>query len=158
MTVYGDYPWCPFGFNAYDMNDSHDSWHSSNLIFHYSDITRISKLTIKNWNTTTREITVWKLETTVELEADGKNFIFLVNLIKWFWFWVTSAKNKMNAELCFRGFKYRPEQQREIKFIGLFGDRGHRGPYSPYKPCNHNLYIKIIIFPHIDYPQSTGYN
>ena len=40
--------------------------------------------------------------------------------------------------------------KREIKFIGLFGDRGHRGPYSPYKLCNHNLYIGMIIFPHID--------
>ena len=48
--------------------------------------------------------------------------------------------------------------EREIKFIGLFGDRGHRGPYSPYKPCNHNLYIGIVIFPHIDNPQSTGCN
>ena len=50
------------------------------------------------------------------------------------------------------------EREREIKFIDLFEDRGHRGPYSPYKPCNHNLYIGIIIFPHIDNPQSTGYN
>ena len=50
------------------------------------------------------------------------------------------------------------EREREVKFIGLFGDRGHRGPYSPYKPLNHNLYIGIIIFPHIDNPQSTGYN
>ena len=50
------------------------------------------------------------------------------------------------------------EREREIKFIGLFGDRGHRGPYSPYKLRNHNLYIRIIIFPHIDNPQSTGYN
>ena len=49
-------------------------------------------------------------------------------------------------------------REREIKFIGLFEDRGHRGPYSPYKPFNHNLYIGIIIFPHIDNPQSTGYN
>ena len=49
-------------------------------------------------------------------------------------------------------------REREIKFIGLFGDRWHRGPYSPYKLCNHNLYIGIIIFPHIDNPQSTGYN
>ena len=49
-------------------------------------------------------------------------------------------------------------REREIKFIDLFGDRGHRGPYSPYKPYNHNLYIGIIIFPHIDNPQSTGYN
>ena len=48
--------------------------------------------------------------------------------------------------------------EREIKFIGLFGDRGHRGPYSPYKPFNNNLYIEIIIFPHIDNPQFTGYN
>ena len=50
------------------------------------------------------------------------------------------------------------EIEREIKFINLLGDRGHRGPYSPYKPCNHNLYIGIIIFPHIDNPQSTDYN
>ena len=49
-------------------------------------------------------------------------------------------------------------RERYIKFIGLFGDRGHQGPYSPYKPCNHNLYIGIIIFPHIDNPQSKGYN
>ena len=52
----------------------------------------------------------------------------------------------------------RAQREREIKFICLFGNRGHRGPYSPYKPCNHNLYIRIIIFPHIDNPQSTGYN
>ena len=50
------------------------------------------------------------------------------------------------------------EREREIKFISLLGDRGHQGPYSPYKPCNQNLYIGIIIFPHIDNPQSTGYN
>ena len=49
------------------------------------------------------------------------------------------------------------EREREIKFIGLFENRGHRGPYSPYKPFNHNLYIGIIIFPHIDNPQYTGY-
>ena len=52
----------------------------------------------------------------------------------------------------------RIERERDIKFIGLFEDRGHRGPYSPYKPFNHNLYIGIIIFPHIDNPRSTGYN
>ena len=50
------------------------------------------------------------------------------------------------------------EREREIKFIGLFEDRGHQGPYSPYKLFNHNLYIGIIIFPHIENPQSTGYN
>ena len=49
-------------------------------------------------------------------------------------------------------------REREIKFIGLFEDREHRGQYSPYKLFNHNLYIGIIIFPHIDNPQSTGYN
>ena len=51
-----------------------------------------------------------------------------------------------------------PRDEREIKFIGLFEERGHRGPYSPYKPCNHNLYIGIIIFPHIDNPQYAGYD
>ena len=49
-------------------------------------------------------------------------------------------------------------REREIKSIGLFEDRGHQGTYSPYKPFNHNLYIGIVIFPHIDNPQSTGYN
>ena len=52
-----------------------------------------------------------------------------------------------------------PFQERERdEFIGLFEDRGHRGPYRPYKLFNHNLYIGIIIFPHIDNPQSTGCN
>ena len=51
-----------------------------------------------------------------------------------------------------------PGVEREIKSIGLFEDRGHQGTYSPYKPFNHNLYIGIVIFPHIDNPQSTGYN
>ena len=50
------------------------------------------------------------------------------------------------------------QREREIKFIGLLGDRGHRGPYSPYKPCNHNLYIGMIIFSYIDNTQSTGYD
>ena len=50
------------------------------------------------------------------------------------------------------------EREREIKFIGLFENRGHRGPYSPYKLFNHNLYIGIIIFPHTDKPQYTGYD
>ena len=50
------------------------------------------------------------------------------------------------------------EREREIKFIGLFENRGHRGPYSSYKPFNHNLYICIIIFPHIDNPQYTDYD
>ena len=53
---------------------------------------------------------------------------------------------------------WKREREREIKFIGLFENRGHRGPYSPYKPFNHNLYIGIIIFPHIDNPQYTGYD
>ena len=44
-----------------------------------------------------------------------------------------------------------------IHFNGLFGDSGHRGPWSPYKPCNHNLYIGIVIFPHIDNTQYTGH-
>ena len=50
------------------------------------------------------------------------------------------------------------EKERDINFIGLFENRGHRGPYSPYKPFNHNLHIGIIIFPHIDNPQYTGYD
>ena len=42
-----------------------------------------------------------------------------------------------------------------FKFNGLCGDSGQWGPY---KPCNHSLYIGIIIFPNIDNTQSTGHN
>ena len=45
-----------------------------------------------------------------------------------------------------------------IKFIGLSSDRWHRGPLNPHKPCNHNLYIGFIFFPHIYDIQSTGHN
>ena len=71
-----------------------------------------------------------------------------------------AGQNLISEMLNDFGIQYKPclEREREIKFIGLFEDRGHRGPYSPYKPFNHNLYIEIIIFPHIDNPQSTGYN
>ena len=37
-------------------------------------------------------------------------------------------------------------------------DSGQQGPYNSYKPCIDNLYIGIIIFPHTDNTQSTGYN
>ena len=56
---------------------------------------------------------------------------------------------------CFCGKK---EREKEIKFICLFGDRGHWGPYSPYKPCNHNLYIGIIIFPSVVRKTQTIHN
>ena len=42
-----------------------------------------------------------------------------------------------------------------IKFNRLFGNSGQPGPY---KSSNHSLYIGIIIFPHINNPQSTGHN
>ena len=45
-----------------------------------------------------------------------------------------------------------------IKFNSLSGDSRQRGSYSPYKLCSHSLYIAIIIFPHIDNPQSIGHN
>ena len=44
-----------------------------------------------------------------------------------------------------------------IEFNALSVDSGQWGPYSPHKPCNHSLYIGIIIFPHIDNSQSKGY-
>ena len=34
-----------------------------------------------------------------------------------------------------------------------FSDSGHRGLCNPYKMCNHDLYIRIFIFPHIDNTQ-----
>ena len=37
-----------------------------------------------------------------------------------------------------------------IDFNDLLGHSGHQGPCSPYKPCNHSLYIGIIIFLHMD--------
>ena len=45
-----------------------------------------------------------------------------------------------------------------LQFNGLSGDSKQWGSYSPYKLCNHSLHIEIIIFPHIDNPQSTGHN
>ena len=39
----------------------------------------------------------------------------------------------------------------------LWGQRT-LGLCAPYKLCNHNLYIGITIFPHIDNTQSKGYN
>ena len=50
------------------------------------------------------------------------------------------------------------ERERERLSLWAFLRTGHRGPYSPYKPFNHNLYIGIIIFPHIDNPQYTAYD
>ena len=44
-----------------------------------------------------------------------------------------------------------------IKFNSLSGDSRKRGPYSPYRPCNHSLYIGIIIFTHIENPQSRAF-
>ena len=66
-----------------------------------------------------------------------------------------TQNNLVYQELHILCDKLFPLWEREIKFIGLFGYIVHQGPY---KPCNHNLYIGIIIFPHIDNPQSTGYN
>ena len=51
--------------------------------------------------------------------------------------------------------KVSPVSEWVIKFNGLSGDSGQRGPYNP---CNHSLYIGIIIFPHIDNTQSTSHN
>ena len=48
------------------------------------------------------------------------------------------------------------ERERETERLSLSAFLGTSGPYSPYQPCNRNLYIGIIIFPHIDHPQSTG--
>ena len=46
-----------------------------------------------------------------------------------------------------------------LNLTGLSGDSRQRGPYSLYKPCNHSLYIGIIIFHLIIYnPQYTGHN
>ena len=49
------------------------------------------------------------------------------------------------------------------EWVTKFNDLlGTVDPYSPYKPCNHNLYIGIITFPHIDNAQYiyiyTGHN
>ena len=72
--------------------------------------------------------------------------------------WWQGSWGQHGAHLGPTGPRWTPCWEREIKFIGLLGNRGHWGPYSPYKPYNHDLYIGIIIFPHIDNPQSTGYN
>ena len=45
-----------------------------------------------------------------------------------------------------------------LRQVHLIVNNGQWGPCNPYKPCNHNLYIGINIFPHIDDTQTTGYN
>ena len=85
--------------------------------------------------------------------------IGIISAIQWS-YWLAMVTNR-NGDVLYRehwtGY-ITSMREREIKFIGLFENRGHRGPYSPYKPFNHNLYIGIIIFPHIDNPQYTGYD
>ena len=70
--------------------------------------------------------------------------------------------HNLQATINFKKKGIKKEQQKSERERDLvyrpFGDRGHQGPYSPYKPFNHNLCIGTIIFPHIDNPQSTGYN
>ena len=53
---------------------------------------------------------------------------------------------------------WRNDERERLSLSAFLGTEDIGGPYSPYKLCNHNLYIGIIIFPHIDNPQSTGYN
>ena len=48
-------------------------------------------------------------------------------------------------------------QSEWLSLIAFFWQRAS-GPCTSYKPCNHNLYIRIITLPHIDNTQSTGYN
>ena len=75
---------------------------------------------------------------------------FLTDSLIWLLWTFTRMRKRHHIEIIFfQYFTQITEREREIKFIGLFENRGHRGPYSPYKPFNHNLYIGIIIFPHI---------
>ena len=95
----------------------------------------------------------------VNSEVPEKNQSFVNNIffIHSFNVMLKPFLQKIYPQVFFLGYNLN-EREREIKFIGLFESRGHRGPYSSYKPFNHNLYIGIIIFPHIDNPRSTGYN
>ena len=47
------------------------------------------------------------------------------------------------------------ERDRERERLSLSAFLKTSGPHKPY---NHNLYVGIIVFPHIDNPQSTGYD
>ena len=70
------------------------------------------------------------------------------------WNCSTCHRPRINRDLMQWGQKLvRPESPMTsewvIKFNSLSGDSRQWGPY---KPCNHSLYIRIIIFPHIDNP------
>ena len=126
------------------------------------------RLWFKSWKCFTKQFhdsrfrkTVWTMALSQWSDKPklGRFFPILFHCAQFWWGFVHICKTDMKQSfsyliLVLLGCK----GEREIKFIGLFGDRGHQGPYSPYEPCNHNLYIRIIIFPHIDNPQSTGYN
>ena len=45
-----------------------------------------------------------------------------------------------------------------LSFYWPLSDSGQQGPCEPYNPWYHNLYIGLIIFPHIDNTESTAYS
>ena len=86
----------------------------------------------------------------------------LRNKLRWNLKWnsyIFIQENAFKYDVCeMEAILSRPPCEWVIKFKCLSGDSRQRGPYNQYKPCNHSLYIGIIIFPHIDNTQSTGHN
>ena len=83
-----------------------------------------------------------------------KYLIILLNLeLNWFSFMDRYSSIIKPINMCHR--KDIGMSEWVIKLNGLSGDSWHRGPYSPYEACNHIQYIGMIIFRHIDNPQST---
>ena len=67
---------------------------------------------------------------------------------------IGSGNSRWVTACCLMISKLKPLPDSMLIFISY----GQWGPCIPYKPRNHNLYIGIIIFLHIDNPQPTGYN
>ena len=86
-------------------------------------------------------------------EGQINNIPALVQIMAWRWPGDKPLSEKIMVKIPTHIYITRPQWVNS-----LFGDSGHQGPCSPYKPCNHGLYIGIIIFPHIDNTQYTGRN
>ena len=78
-----------------------------------------------------------------------------------------TQKNINHVDICNNNWCFKKtlglfEQVFDIMFEQLKkyikNNSSQQGPNNQFKLCNHNLCIGIIIFPHIDNTQSTGYN
>ena len=80
------------------------------------------------------------------------------NYCVWFWYMYQNNMNSQMNRRCNNDTNSDKAYYLLVVYELRSSNTGIRSPCNPYKPCNHNLYIAIIIFTHIDNTQSTCYN